>query len=54
MLTFKKSLAGDLLARASYLLGLRSHTDLVAENYQSQNLLGLYAVQCGFATFNEI
>ena len=41
MLTFKKSLAGDLLARAYYLLGLRSHTDLVAEHCQSQNLLSL-------------
>ena len=41
MLTFKKSLAGDLLARAYYLLDLRSHTDFEAEHCQSQNLLSL-------------
>ena len=41
MLTFKKGLVGDLLARAYYLLGLRSHTDLVAEHCQSQNLLSI-------------
>ena len=41
MLTFKKSLAGDLLARAYYLLSLRSHTDLVVGHFQSQNLLSL-------------
>ena len=41
MLTFKKSLAGDLLAGAYYLVGLRSHTDLVAEHCQCQNLLSL-------------
>ena len=41
MLTFKKSLAGDLLARVDYLPGLRSHTALVVGHFQSQNLLSL-------------
>ena len=41
MLTFKKSLAGDLLARVNYLPGLRSHTDLEGEHFQSYNLLSL-------------
>ena len=41
MLSFKKSLARDLLAQANYLPGLRSHTDLVVEHFQSQNLLSL-------------
>ena len=41
MLTFKKSLAGDMLARSYYLLGLRSHTELLVEHMQSQNLLSL-------------
>ena len=41
MLTLMKSLAGDLLAQAYYLLCLRSHTDLVLEHFQSQNLPSL-------------
>ena len=38
MLTFKKSLAGDLLARAYYLLGLRSHTEGSANSIQEKQI----------------